>query len=64
MRHWDDVLLRSVLIGQCPTGRLKNGDMLKEAPLIIEMRVKKLFSEQKWVCAVFFCVVMYSITRS
>ena len=45
MRHWDDSLLRSILFSQA--GRRANADILKEQPLIIELRVKKLSREEK-----------------
>ncbi|CAK8695886.1 unnamed protein product [Clavelina lepadiformis] len=52
MRHWDDLLLRAVISGQNTSGRLKNGDMLKENPLVMEMRVKKLDKENKFIAIV------------
>lgn len=46
MRHWNDPLLQDVLNGHTVTGKYKNPN-LKEDPLFIEMRVKKLTNDEK-----------------
>ena len=48
MRHWDDILLRSVLSGQNTTGKLKSAQ-LKESTFVVEMRTKKLMREKRQV---------------
>jgi len=46
MRHWDDALLSSILMGQISMKPAP--DALKEHPLIIEMRRTKLTKEKRY----------------